>query len=138
MEEKAPISITEMASRFHRHPNGGGWVENTAYVADTAYVGPEAFVLHFARVEDQSRLEDEAVVSGYAQVWGSCKLFQKSMVCGHAVIKDVILTHSAAVGGSAVVNGPLALSEDARLMSGYITAPTPKTRRSERGTSDIL
>ena len=28
----------------HQHPNGGGWVENTALVAPTAYVGPTARV----------------------------------------------------------------------------------------------
>ncbi len=28
----------------HQHPNGGGWVADTAYVAPTAYVGPDARV----------------------------------------------------------------------------------------------
>ena len=28
----------------HQHPNGGGWVADTARVADTAYVGPYAKV----------------------------------------------------------------------------------------------
>ena len=30
---------------FKRHPNGGGLVEDTAYVAETAYVGEHARVL---------------------------------------------------------------------------------------------
>jgi len=30
---------------FKRHPNGGGLVENTAYVAETAYVGEHARVV---------------------------------------------------------------------------------------------
>jgi hypothetical protein len=34
----------------HRHPNGGGWVANTAYVADTAFVGHDARVYGHARV----------------------------------------------------------------------------------------
>jgi hypothetical protein len=34
----------------HKHPNGGGWVADTATVADTAYVGPEAKVYDNARV----------------------------------------------------------------------------------------
>ena len=29
---------------WHKHPNGKGWVENTANVAETAYVGPKALV----------------------------------------------------------------------------------------------
>lgn len=28
---------------WHRHPNGGGWVRDSAYVADSAYV-PTAYV----------------------------------------------------------------------------------------------
>ncbi len=35
---------------WHQHPNGGGWVQNTATVAETAYVGPDAHVYGNARV----------------------------------------------------------------------------------------
>ena len=28
----------------HQHPNGGGWVANTAHVAESVYVGPLAAV----------------------------------------------------------------------------------------------
>ena len=31
-------------STWHQHPNGGGWIENTAYVDASAYVGPYAVV----------------------------------------------------------------------------------------------
>ena len=40
----------------HRHPNGGGWVADTASVADTAFVGPDA------------RVYGNALVSGDAEV----------------------------------------------------------------------
>ena len=40
----------------HRHPNGGGWVADTAFVAETAYVGPDA------------RVSDTAMVFGDAEV----------------------------------------------------------------------
>ena len=29
----------------HQHPNGGGWVADTASVSDAAYIGPEAEVI---------------------------------------------------------------------------------------------
>ena len=29
---------------WHRHSNGGGWVENTAYVDVSAFIGPDALV----------------------------------------------------------------------------------------------
>ena len=34
----------------HKHPNGGGWVANTASVAESVYVGPKAQVSGLARV----------------------------------------------------------------------------------------
>jgi hypothetical protein len=34
----------------HKHPNGGGWVADTATVAEAAYVGPGARVYGNARV----------------------------------------------------------------------------------------
>jgi hypothetical protein len=34
----------------HQHPNGGGWVADTAKVADTSYVGPDAWVYGDAQV----------------------------------------------------------------------------------------
>jgi len=36
----------------HQHPNGGGWVADTASVSETAYIGPAA------------RVSGNAVVSG--------------------------------------------------------------------------
>ena len=35
---------------YHKHKNGGGWVEDTATVAATAYVGPSAVVSDNAKV----------------------------------------------------------------------------------------
>ena len=35
----------------HQHPNGGGWVANTAWVQDTAYVGSDATVYGRAWVQ---------------------------------------------------------------------------------------
>jgi len=43
----------------HQHPNGGGWVADTATVSETAYVGPDA------------KVYDNAVVSGDAWVYGN-------------------------------------------------------------------
>ena len=51
-------------STWHQHPNGGGWVENTASVEFSAYVGPWAVVYGNARVFRY------ALVSGNARVRG--------------------------------------------------------------------
>ncbi|MFC1601891.1 DUF6055 domain-containing protein, partial [Candidatus Sumerlaeota bacterium] len=45
-----------------RHPNGGGWVADTATVDETAYVGPNAMVLDYAQVLDHAVIEDFVIV----------------------------------------------------------------------------
>jgi hypothetical protein len=52
----------------HQHPNGGGWVADTAYVAETAFVGPNA------------RVFDKAWVSGNARVFGNAQVFGYALV----------------------------------------------------------
>jgi len=44
----------------HQHPNGGGWVADTAIVDATAYVGPNARVYDNARVYGDARVYDNA------------------------------------------------------------------------------
>lgn len=51
----------------HRHPNGGGWVAETAHVDETAYVGPDA------RVSDYGRVFGNGRVSGGMHIkYGTC------------------------------------------------------------------
>jgi len=67
-------------SYFHRHPNGGGWVEESARVAEDAYIawsamvharatvgtgaeiGENARVLECAHVPPEARVADNVVV----------------------------------------------------------------------------
>jgi hypothetical protein len=49
----------------HQHPNGGGWVADTAKVADTSYVGPDARVYGDAQVSGTARVSGDAWVSDY-------------------------------------------------------------------------
>jgi carbonic anhydrase/acetyltransferase-like protein (isoleucine patch superfamily) len=49
---------------FHRHPNGGGLVADTADVAETAYIGPEAKVYGHAQVYDNAKVCESAEVYG--------------------------------------------------------------------------
>ncbi|MBK6858083.1 MAG: hypothetical protein IPG97_16425 [Microthrixaceae bacterium] len=65
---------------WHRHPNGGGWVEDTASVDETAFVGPT-----LARVR-AARVFGAAWVSGTAQVSGAAEVFGNAWVCGNAEV----------------------------------------------------
>ena len=56
----------------HQHPNGGGWVADTATVHESAYVGPNAWVC------------DSAQVCGSAQVYGNARVYGNAQVSGNA------------------------------------------------------
>lgn len=55
----------------HQHPNGGGWVADTATVPLTAYIGPSARVYGAARVSGTAWVYGDAQVFGAAQVYGN-------------------------------------------------------------------
>jgi len=58
------------AKNWHQHPNGGGWVLDTADVSPTAYIGPDALIHGNACVSDNAWVYGNACVSGNAQVCG--------------------------------------------------------------------
>lgn len=64
------------------HPNGGGFVADTAKIDPTAYVGPNAMVLDRAQVLGNARVEDYAVVMGSAIVKDNAR------ISGHALVRD--------------------------------------------------
>ena len=63
-----------------RHPNGGGWVADTATVAATAYVGPDAMVLDEAKVLDDAVIEDFVIVYGNAIFKDNARAYGKLAV----------------------------------------------------------
>ena len=67
----------------HKHPNGGGWVANTANVEDTVYVEPNS------RVCDDAMITGNVVVSGRSCVRGNViisgnktRVFSKTRISG--------------------------------------------------------
>ncbi|MDP6630272.1 MAG: DUF6055 domain-containing protein [Kiritimatiellia bacterium] len=70
------------------HPNGGGWVADTATVADTAYVGPNAMVLDEAKVLDDAVIEDSVIVYGNAIFKDSARAYGKLAVEKGVFSKD--------------------------------------------------
>jgi hypothetical protein len=87
----------------HAHPNGGGFVADSAHVADTAFVGKSAAVLDRARVEGSARIEDlatvsgDAVVGGSAVIAGNALITQQARVDGEALVTDFAELHDKAV-----------------------------------------
>lgn len=82
-----------------RHPNGGGWVADTAFVAMSAYVGPDAWVYGSAMVAPGARILDNA------RVYGSAKVEHDAIVCGGARVSgDARLSYGIRVGHNAIVS----------------------------------
>jgi len=105
LTERLQLLKPPSQERWHRHPNGLGWVEHTAIVASTAYVGPEAVVLDMAQVLENTQIRDKAVVDGSAIVAGT------ATVSGDARVGEMaVVAGNAEIGGRSWVGGNAALT----------------------------
>ena len=93
----------------HKHPNGGGWVADTARVAVTAYVGPDARVYGSARVFRKVRID------GTARIYGSARVYGRAWIGGSAEVDG-----TARIYGSAWVYGRARVGGLARVFEGEI------------------
>ena len=73
---------------WHQHPNGGGWVENTAHVEDSAQVSGNARVSGNAWVCDDAQVSGKAWVYGNAWVHGNAQVSGDAQVYGNAQVYD--------------------------------------------------
>ncbi|MBQ9695058.1 MAG: N-acetylglucosamine-1-phosphate uridyltransferase [Oscillospiraceae bacterium] len=119
----------------HVHPNGGGWVADSASVADSVYVGPDAMVLGNAALTGNVRVEDHAVVTGTVTVQ------DHAVICGHAVVDgggwvydngwkmgSASVSGNAVIGDSAVVTQACTISGNAKvLQKAYLAEFTTLT-----------
>ena len=94
------------AETWHEHPNGGGWVQNTAFVEPMAYVGIDCIVYGDARVSGDAQVSGDAWVISPLQIMGT-KHFVT--VCNRALLSigcevhpiDWWKQHYRAIGRSA-------------------------------------
>lgn len=103
-------------SEIHRHPNGGGWVENTAKVDETAFVGKNAGVFDHAQVLENARICDEATISGHAVVSQSAAIEGEATVFGNAEVgRQAVISGSAQIFGQAKVLGNTRVDQQAKI-----------------------
>ena len=86
LKSKFPDATLET---WHVHPNGGGWVQNTARVAESAYVGPDAIVSGNAQVAGHARVLGNAEVLGNARVFGYARVSENARVYGNAQVGEI-------------------------------------------------
>ncbi len=101
----------DVAAPGHRHPNGGGLVEDSAKVSPTAFVGTNAMVLGEAQVTDNARVEDFAIVKDRAQVRNRAIVSGRAMILDSAIVRD-----DARVRDWAVVRDEAIVSGHARIL----------------------
>ena len=96
----------------HQHPNGGGFVADTATVADSVYVGENAQVLGWANVSGNAKIIGHAVIAGTAKISGNAIIGDSACVCGEAMISEnarilesAFVTDAYTVSGNATVKG---------------------------------
>ena len=109
----------------HQHPNGRGWVADTAHVDDSAYIGPDARVFGDARVSGNARVSGDARVFGDARVYGDAWVSGDAWVFGNAqvyggaqVYGDARVYGDAWVYGGAQVSGGAWVFGNAQVSGG--------------------
>jgi carbonic anhydrase/acetyltransferase-like protein (isoleucine patch superfamily) len=116
--------VTDIPAGWHRHPNGGGLVQNTAWVENSAYIGPDAWVFENAQVFSNARVSGTAEVSGHARVYGNARVhgdarvYGNALVLGNALVSgDAWVCGNAHVYGNARVHGTARVHGDALIVS---------------------
>jgi UDP-3-O-[3-hydroxymyristoyl] glucosamine N-acyltransferase len=90
----------------NRHPNGGGWVADTASVEESAYVGFDARVYGLAQVFGNAEVFENACIYGLAKVYGKAKVAGSARVFDHArIFGDAEVSGEASIGGETEIQG---------------------------------
>ena len=106
----------------HKHPNGDGWVADTASVEDTFFVGHRTRVYGNARLEGTGNLFDDAQVFGNAYISGrNPTICGTSKIYGNAKIKDeAFIRDSIWIAGNVTVQGSSILQGGVRLFNDWV------------------
>src|SRR5205807_2008296 len=71
---------------WHNHKNGGGLVQDTAFVEESVHIGKNARVSGNAQVSGNARVSGNAQVSGCAHVSGNSQVYCDAQVYGDALV----------------------------------------------------
>ena len=84
----------------HRHPNGGGWIADTASVEDGVYVGPNALVYECAKIHGNVIFSQNRCIMVYPKIFGNARVHGNAIVYGNTRISD-----NAEVAGNSRIAG---------------------------------
>lgn len=78
----------------HKHPNGGGWVANTAKVAPSVYVSSTSEVFDYAEINGH------VIIRGKCRIFGNARIDGDITILGHVIIQD-----NVRISGRATIDG---------------------------------
>lgn len=98
---------TQLKSDGHLHPNGGGWVQNSALVANSVYVGPAAMILGNSVINGDARIENTALVLD-ASIDGNVRILDNAFVIrgtytGNAIVRGQAFVENCTMSDQALV-----------------------------------
>ena len=93
------------------HPNGGGFVANSASVSSSVYVGPNTVVLGNSRISKNAQVKDNArvenaIIGDDVIISGNARLFEGNY-SGDAQVKDFAIPYFCTVKDNAVLKGKM-------------------------------
>lgn len=93
----------------HIHENGGGWIQNSAFVDASVYVSPTAYVLGSSIITGNVRIENtsvvvDAVISDDAIIRDNA-FVNRGWIRDQAIIEDQALLEQDSIWGNAKVGG---------------------------------
>ncbi|HAG13523.1 MAG TPA: hypothetical protein DCG49_06635 [Ruminococcus sp.] len=104
--------------RGHQHPNGGGFVADTAHVDDSVYVGEHAAVIGYANVTGNVVIDGYAMVAENAKISGNVYVGDCAMIMGSAKASgNAKILESACIWGNYTVQDSAVVKGDAFCMA---------------------
>lgn len=110
--------------RAKKHPNGGGWVANTAYVSESVYLSATSEVSGFACVTGDVVVQGRCCIGHRARVSGNITLKGNVVVKDNAQITQratitgaVVVKNNAAIAGISSLRGDIVVSQLAMINS---------------------
>ncbi len=96
------------------HPNGGGFIHQSAKVAESVYVPADSMVCGFSEITGNVRIEENSTVTHNAKISDNVIIRGGSYIGGNAQISgDIIVENGSKVTGTANLSGSRTISREA-------------------------
>jgi NDP-sugar pyrophosphorylase family protein len=103
-------TVIKNGIRGHHHPNGGGWVANTATVAESAYIGEGVRVGSYAQIGNQVQIGSGVQIGNYVWIDDAVRIGDDVWVSERAWIGE-----GSRIGAGAWIGEEAQISKEVRI-----------------------